>query len=188
MRMAFIIVFLILTPFRIQAENCIARFLGDDSFWTKEENTGYMGLQSDNFNYNCNGCGQYLSIRVSPGSALSMAYDFYGEEDFLEKIDSDYSKQNVALLSVADLKLNDKQAIRITSTNITSFNVMGQRYKYLHYEAQNEPEVENQEIKYIGFVTAREGYTCSIVVTYYGDDLTTTSRVRVSNFMNNLVI
>lgn len=179
---------LFLASFITQANECNARLFEGEENWTKIEIFGYMGLPTDSFDYICKSCEQDLSIRVNNGNYLSKAYDFYDESDFLNKTDSNYSKLDIASLSVSDLKHNNEQKIHIISTDITSFTVLGQKYIYLHYEAKAEPVVEGKILNYIGFVTAREGYTCNVVITYKEEELTTISKVRISSFMNNLII
>jgi hypothetical protein len=167
---------------------CQASYQGDESLWDRQDSS-VMGMPTGVTEYSCKDCDQGIQIKVSNGYYLSKAYTFHNQDDFLNKIDNEYSKNDIANLSVSDFSQFGKYKfnIKVNQVGITSFTRLMQKTYYLYYKAHSET-VTHQDINYIGFVSATNNYTCSIVAVYYGDSLNPKASSALSYFMNNLLL
>lgn len=170
-------------------EPCKARYMGEESLWSSIEHN-YVGIPTGLTEYFCKDCDkQSVQIRVSNGFYLSKSYQFDNQDDFISKADSKYTREDIVKLALSDLSPEGLPQIKFKVNDIefTSFTFLGNKNRFVTYAANNQ-SAKDIIINYRGFITASNGYTCSVIVSYYGDEMNSKSRASISYFMNNLMI
>lgn len=163
---------------------CEIKYLGDvDKFKVTE--FSFMGIPSDTYLYTCADCGS-LQINIFPSTQSVESYTFESQQDFERKIKAEYNRKDIANLEMENVSQGGKIKYSILDSGVAEFYPLGKKISYLYFKAKRH---DNEEpISYSGFITSNGDKSCSIIVTYLGNDLSPQESKSLSYFMNNVII
>ncbi|EPC3761964.1 hypothetical protein [Klebsiella grimontii] len=161
---------------------CEIAYLGNPEKFKVIEHTTRWGYSF--YGITCTGCGG-IQVEISPASSSDNAYSFTSVEDFKNKISSDYNQKDIAKLEMENISQGGKIKYTILETGMADFFPIKEKINYLYFTAKQDSD-SNIHIGYVGFVTSNGARSCTIMASYFGEELSAQGRQSLSYLMNHI--